>query len=270
MPGKPRLDALLVERGLVETRSRAQALIMAGRVTVDGAPVTKAGTPTAPGAELALAEPARYVSRGGEKLATGLRAFALDPGGLRCLDLGSSTGGFTDCLLQHGAAAVAAVDVGRYQLHERLRSDPRVTVLEGVNARTLEPGQLPFPPALITADVSFISLRLVLAPAIACAEPRWRAVVLVKPQFEAGREQVRKGVVRDPEVRRRVLQDFAQFVAEGGLGRPAAVLGVCDSSLPGPAGNREYLIDLAAAGHPVARERATDVQAAIEVAVGER
>jgi 23S rRNA (cytidine1920-2'-O)/16S rRNA (cytidine1409-2'-O)-methyltransferase len=270
MPGKPRLDALLVDRGLVATRSRAQALIMAGRVTVDGSPVTKAGTPTAPDAELALAVSARYVSRGGEKLQTGLEAFAVDPSGLRCLDLGSSTGGFTDCLLQHGAAAVAAVDVGHHQLHERLRGDPRVTVLEGVNARTLARGQLPFAPALITADVSFISLRLVLPPAVACAEPKWRAVVLVKPQFEAGREWVRKGVVRDPEVRRRVLQELAQFVAEGGLGSPAAVLGVCDSSLPGPAGNREYLLDLAAAGHPIARERATDVQAAIEVAVGDR
>jgi 23S rRNA (cytidine1920-2'-O)/16S rRNA (cytidine1409-2'-O)-methyltransferase len=270
MPGKPRLDALLVERGLVATRSRAQSLIMAGRVTVDGAPVTKAGTPTAPDAELAVVASARYVSRGGEKLETGLRTFAVDPTGLRCLDVGSSTGGFTDCLLQHGAAAVAAVDVGRHQLHERLRGDPRVTVLEGMNARTLEPGRLPFAPALITADVSFISLRLVLPAAIACAEPGWRAVVLVKPQFEAGRDQVRKGVVRDPEVRRRVLQGFAQFVAAGGLGSPAAVLGVCDSSLPGPAGNREYLMDLVAAEHPIARERATDVQAAIEVAVGER
>jgi 23S rRNA (cytidine1920-2'-O)/16S rRNA (cytidine1409-2'-O)-methyltransferase len=268
MPGKPRLDALLVERGLVATRSRAQALIMAGRVTVDGSPVTKAGTPTAPEAELAVAASAQYVSRGGEKLQAGLEAFAVDPAGLRCLDLGSSTGGFTDCLLQHGAAAVVAVDVGRHQLHERLRGDPRVTVLEGVNARTLKPGQLPFPPALMTADVSFISLRLVLPPAVACAEPQWRAVVLVKPQFEAGRESVRKGVVRDPAVRRRVLQELAQFVAEGGLGSPAAVLGVCDSSLPGPAGNREYLMDLAAAAHPIARERATDVQAAIEGAVG--
>jgi 23S rRNA (cytidine1920-2'-O)/16S rRNA (cytidine1409-2'-O)-methyltransferase len=270
MPGKPRLDALLVERGLVATRSRAQALIMAGRVTVDGSPATKAGTPTAPEAELAVAASDRYVSRGGEKLHTGLEAFAVDPAGLRCLDLGSSTGGFTDCLLQHGAAAVAAVDVGRHQLHERLRGDPRVTLLEGVNARMLEAEQLPFAPALITADVSFISLRLVLPPAVACAEPEWRAVVLVKPQFEAGRDRVRKGVVRDPEVRRQVLQELAQFVADGGLGRPAAVLGVCDSSLPGPAGNREYLMHIAAAGQPIARERATDVQAAIEVAVGGR
>jgi 23S rRNA (cytidine1920-2'-O)/16S rRNA (cytidine1409-2'-O)-methyltransferase len=184
---------------------------------------------------------------------------------MRCLDLGSSTGGFTDCLLQHGAAHVVCVDVGRNQLHERLRADARVTVMEGVNARALEPGMLPYRPELVTADVSFISLRLVLPPALACAAPAWRALALVKPQFEVGKGETRRGVVRDPEVRLRVLRDFTAFAA--GLG--AAVLGVCDSCVPGPAGNREYVVDLAAAGHPAAQEREPDVERAIADAVAD-
>jgi 23S rRNA (cytidine1920-2'-O)/16S rRNA (cytidine1409-2'-O)-methyltransferase len=261
--GSTRLDVLMAERGIAESRSRAQALIMAGRVLVEGTVVTKAGTPVAQAASIELVAPPRYVSRGGEKLETALRAFAVDVAGLRCLDLGSSTGGFTDCLLQHGAAHVVCVDVGRNQLHERLRADARVTVMEGVNARRLEPGMLPYRPELVTADVSFISLRLVLPPAVACAAPVWRALVLVKPQFEAGKGEVRRGVVRDPEVRRRVLREFGAFAA--GLG--AAVLGVCDSCVPGPAGNREYVVDLAAAGHPAAQEREPDVERAIADAV---
>ena len=269
MADRRRLDSALVDRGLVDTRSRAQALVMAGRVTVDGAVVTKAGTPVAVDAALVVVEPPRYVSRGGNKLETALLRFAVDVRGERCVDLGSSTGGFTDCLLQHGAAAVTAVDVGRHQLHERLRADPRVTVLEGVNARGLTCAQLPFSPGLVTADVSFVSLRLVLGPAVACAIPAWRALVLVKPQFEAGRAQVRKGVVRDPEVRRRVLRDLAAFVTEGALGRPASVLGVCDSSFPGPAGNREYLMYLAAADHPLVEEHSIDVERSIANAVEE-
>jgi 23S rRNA (cytidine1920-2'-O)/16S rRNA (cytidine1409-2'-O)-methyltransferase len=260
---RPRLDIALVERGLAESRSRAQALIMAGRVRVDGRVVTKAGTPTDPASALELEAPPRFVSRGGEKLETALDRFAIDVEGERCLDVGASTGGFTDCLLQHGAAAVAAVDVGRGQLHERLRTDPRVTVLEGVNARFLTPAQLPFRPTLLTADVSFISLRLVLPPAVAAAAPAWRAVVLVKPQFEAGRADVRRGVVRDPEVRRRVVRDWITFVTDGGLGTPGVVLGVCDSLVPGPAGNREYLVYLADGRHPRASEQPLDVDAAI-------
>jgi 23S rRNA (cytidine1920-2'-O)/16S rRNA (cytidine1409-2'-O)-methyltransferase len=259
-----RLDVRLVELGLAKTRSRAQALIMAGRVTLDGAVVDKAGRAVPDDAQLAVAEPPRYVSRGGEKLETALRCFSVDVGGLHCLDVGSSTGGFTDCLLQHGAAAVACVDVGRNQLHERLRADPRVTVLEGVNARELTPEQLPFRPEFLTADVSFISLRLVLPPAIACLTDAWHGIVLVKPQFEAGRAEVRKGVVRDPAVHVRVLRGLAAFASE----RTIPVLGVCDSSLPGPAGNREYLMELAAAAHPAAQGRNVDIEQAIESAVG--
>ncbi|HEX5558304.1 MAG TPA: TlyA family RNA methyltransferase [Gaiellales bacterium] len=263
MRGSTRLDVLMAERGIAESRSRAQALIMAGRVLVEGAVVTKAGTPVAPSAAVELVAPPRYVSRGGEKLETALAAFAVDVAGLHCLDVGSSTGGFTDCLLQHGAAHVVCVDVGRNQLHERLRADARVTVMEGVNARRLEPAMLPYPPALVTADVSFISLRLVLPPVLGCAAPVWRALVLVKPQFEVGKGETRRGVVRDPEVRRRVLREFSAFAA--GLG--AVVLGVCDSCVPGPAGNREYVVDLAAAGHPAAQEREPDVERAIADAV---
>src|SRR6185312_615685 len=174
--GSTRLDVLMAERGIAESRSRAQALIMAGRVIVEGAVVTKAGTPVAPAASIELVAPPRYVSRGGEKLETALRAFGVEVAGARGLDVGSSTGGFTDCLLQHGAAHVVCVDVGRNQLHERLRADARVTVMEGVNARHLEPGMLPYRPELVTADVSFISLRLVLPPVLACADPVWRAL----------------------------------------------------------------------------------------------
>jgi len=259
-----RLDVLMAERGIAESRSRAQALIMAGRVLVEGAVVTKAGSPVAQTARVELVAPPRYVSRGGEKLETALRTFAVDVTGEACLDVGASTGGFTDCLLQHGAARVIAVDVGRNQLHERLAADGRVTVADGVNARRLDCGALPYRPALITADVSFISLRLVLPAAIACAEPEWRALVLVKPQFEAGRGDVRRGVVRDPEVRRRVLREFCAFVTAAG----AVVLGVCDSCVPGPAGNREYMVHAAAAGHPAAQEGGVDVERAIADAVG--
>jgi 23S rRNA (cytidine1920-2'-O)/16S rRNA (cytidine1409-2'-O)-methyltransferase len=264
---RTRLDAALVERGLVETRSRAQALIMAGRVRVDGGVVTKAGSPVGPDAQLELVEAPRYVSRGGDKLQTALEAFEVEVAGELCLDVGASTGGFTDCLLQHGAARVAAVDVGRGQLHERVACDPRVTVRDGVNARYLEPGQLPFSPGMVTVDVSFISLRLVLPAVIACAGTAWSALVLVKPQFEAGRAEVRRGVVRDPQVRRQVLQDVASFATGGGLGTPSVVLGVCDSLVPGPAGNREFFVYLVAAGHPLAEDHAVDVQSAIEQAI---
>jgi 23S rRNA (cytidine1920-2'-O)/16S rRNA (cytidine1409-2'-O)-methyltransferase len=269
MAPRVRLDAMLVDRGLVDSRIRAQALVMSGRVIVDGSIVTKAGTQVAPGAALEIMHGPRYVSRGGNKLETALEWFAIDVDSERCLDVGSSTGGFTDCLLQHGAASVIAVDVGRHQLHERLRADPRVTVLEGTNARGLEPSRLPYRPGLVTADVSFVSLRLVLGPAVACAGTPWRAVVLVKPQFEAARDRVHKGVVRDPDVRRQVLRDLAGFVTGGGLGRPASVLGVCDSLHPGPAGNREYLMYLAAAGDPPAKEHEIDVDQSIEAAVGQ-
>ena len=189
---KKRLDVVLVERGLAESREQAKALVMAGLVPGYDKPGQQVGDD----ATLTVERPPRFVSRGGEKLAHALDALGVDPSGKGCLDLGASTGGFTDCLLQRGAARVIALDVGYGQLHPRLRDDDRVTVLERVNARHLD--ALPFPPELITCDVSFISATRVLPPAIVLAAPGWEALVLVKPQFEAGRADVPKGVVRDP------------------------------------------------------------------------
>jgi 23S rRNA (cytidine1920-2'-O)/16S rRNA (cytidine1409-2'-O)-methyltransferase len=260
-----RLDAALVHRGLAETRSRAQALVMAGRVMVDGVVVDKAGAQVGETALIEVIRPPRFVSRGGDKLETGIVRWQVTLAGERCMDVGASTGGFTDCLLQHGAAEVIALDVGRGQLHERLAANPAVHRIDQVNARGLRPQQLPYSPTFLTVDVSFISLRLVLPAAVACAQDRWRALVLVKPQFEAGRERVRGGVVRDPAVRRQVLHDLCDFA----ISLPAVILGVCDSSHPGPAGNREYLLYLASHGHPVAEERQADVNAEIRDAVGD-
>jgi 23S rRNA (cytidine1920-2'-O)/16S rRNA (cytidine1409-2'-O)-methyltransferase len=237
---KKRLDVLLVERGLAESRAQAQALVMAGRVPG----FDKAGQQVDEGVSLALTELQRFVSRGGEKLDHALDVLGVDPEGRRCLDVGASTGGFTDVLLQRGAAEVIALDVGRAQLHERLREDPRVIVMENVNARHL--AELPFAPELVTCDVSFISLRQVLPAVLALAEPGWEAVVLVKPQFEAGREQVKGGVVRSPDVHRRVLRD----VAEAALEWDAATVGVADSGLPGPKGNREFFLHLVHQANP--------------------
>jgi 23S rRNA (cytidine1920-2'-O)/16S rRNA (cytidine1409-2'-O)-methyltransferase len=232
---RKRLDVLLVERGLAESRSQAQALVMAGRVPG----FDKAGQQVDESAALEVLEPPRYVSRGGEKLAHALERLDVDPAGRDAVDVGSSTGGFTDVLLQHGARRVIALDVGRAQLHERLREDPRVTVMEGVNARHLE--RLPFAPELVTCDVSFISVRQALPPVLRLAEPGWEALVLVKPQFEAGRADAKGGVVRDPDVHRRVLRE----VAEAALDWDAESRGVADSGLPGPKGNREFFLHLA-------------------------
>ncbi len=232
---KKRVDVLLVERGLAESRTQAQALLMAGRVHG----YDKAGAQVDVDAELVVEAPARFVSRGGEKLAHALEAFGVEIGGRSCLDVGASTGGFTDALLQAGAARVIALDVGYGQLHSRLRTDPRVTVLERVNARYLE--RLPFPVELVTCDVSFIGLRTVLPPVLRLAAPGWEALVLVKPQFEAGREEVgRGGVVRDAVVHGRVLLQ----VAEAALGWDAETVGAVDSGLPGPKGNREFFLQL--------------------------
>jgi 23S rRNA (cytidine1920-2'-O)/16S rRNA (cytidine1409-2'-O)-methyltransferase len=232
---RKRLDVLLVERGLAESRGQAQALVMAGLVPGHA----KAGEQVDEGVELVVELPPRYVSRGGDKLEHALDELGVEVAGRDCLDVGASTGGFTDALLQRGAARVIALDVGRGQLHERLRSDPRVTVLERTNAR--EVTELPFAPELVTCDVSFISVRLALPLALMLARPGWEALVLVKPQFEAGREEVgRGGVVRDREVHGRVLRE----IAEAALAWPAQTVGVVDSGLPGPKGNREFFLHL--------------------------
>jgi 23S rRNA (cytidine1920-2'-O)/16S rRNA (cytidine1409-2'-O)-methyltransferase len=232
---RKRLDVLLVERGLAESRAQAQALVMAGLVPG----YAKAGQQVEESAELVVDRPQRFVSRGGEKLAHALDELDVDVTGREALDVGASTGGFTDVLLQRGAARVIALDVGRGQLHERLRADPRVTVLERTNSRELT--ELPFAPDLVTCDVSFISVRTALPPALVLARPGWEALVLVKPQFEAGREEVgRGGVIRDPEIHRRVLRE----IAEAALAWPAQTNGVVDSGLPGPKGNREFFLHL--------------------------
>ncbi len=232
---RKRLDVLLVERGLAESRAQAQALVMAGLVPGH----SKAGEQVDESADLTVESPPPYVSRGGQKLAHALDALRVEVAGRDCLDVGASTGGFTDVLLQRGAARVIALDVGRGQLHARLRGEPRVTVLERTNARDL--AALPFPPELVTCDVSFISVRTALPPALALARPGWEALVLVKPQFEAGRGEVgRRGVVRDREVHRRVLREIAQAA----LAWPGETAGIVDSGLPGPKGNREFFLHL--------------------------
>jgi 23S rRNA (cytidine1920-2'-O)/16S rRNA (cytidine1409-2'-O)-methyltransferase len=237
---KKRVDVLLVERGLAESRAQAQALVLAGRVPGYEKPSTQVDD----AAELEVEAQPQFVSRGALKLGHALDAFGVNPAGKDAVDVGASTGGFTDVLLQRGAARVAAVDVGYGQLHERLRADPRVTVLERTNARELR--ELPFSPQLVVCDVSFISVRLVLPPVLALAKPGWEAVVLVKPQFEAGRAEVRKGgVVRDVGVRGRVVRE----IAGAALGWQGQTVGAVDSGLPGPKGNREVFL------HFVHRER---------------
>ena len=233
---RKRLDIVLVERGLAESRAQAQALVMAGLVRGHSKP----GEQVDDAVELEVASLPPFVSRAGHKLAHALDAFGVDPAGLDCLDLGASTGGFTDALLQRGAARVIALDVGHGQLHTKVRDDPRVTVLERVNARALT--ELPFPPQLVTCDVSFISVRTALPPSLALAAPGWQALVLVKPQFEAGRGDVPKGVVRDANVHRRVLHD----IAAAATAWRSRVAGVVDSGLPGPKGNREFVLYLKA------------------------
>jgi 23S rRNA (cytidine1920-2'-O)/16S rRNA (cytidine1409-2'-O)-methyltransferase len=239
--GKKRLDVLLVERGLAENRSQAQALVLAGRIPGH----SKAGEQMSEDVELEVAPGARFVSRGGEKLVAALAAFAVDVYGEDCLDVGASTGGFTDCLLQAGAARVVALDVGYGQLHPALRENPRVTVLERTNVRDLRCEQLPFRPTFVVSDVSFIGLAKALPPALACAEPGWRALVLVKPQFEAGPADVGKGgVVRDSAVHERVLDELLAQVPDWG----AEALGVEPSAVRGPKGNQEFFLYLADAG----------------------
>ena len=242
---KKRLDVLLVERGLAVSRSQAQALVLAGRVRGQD----KAGSLLDEEARLEVTQPPRFVSRGGEKLAHALATFSVDVAGEDCLDVGASTGGFTDCLLQAGAARVCALDVGRGQLHERLLRDDRVSVHERVNARLLVCTDLPFQPTFVTCDVSFISLRAALPPVLVCASPAFRALVLVKPQFEAGRADAGRGVVREPAVHRRVLRELARASQEWGPDG-CRVAGICDSGLPGPKGNREFFLYLLGGQQP--------------------
>ena len=235
-----RLDRLMVDRGLTATRERARALILAGVVTVDGERVTKAGTAVDAGAAVTLAAPEHpYVGRGGLKLAWALDQFRIDVAGREALDIGASTGGFTDVLLQRGAARVVALDVGHGQLDWRLRNDPRVVVLEGRNARTLERADLPAGAGVVTIDVSFISLRMILprVPPV-LADPA-DVVALVKPQFEAGRREVgRGGLVKDPAIHARVLGEVAAAAASCGLARVA----MTRSPITGASGNQEFLL----------------------------
>ncbi len=240
-----RLDQALVDRGLVETRSRAQALILGGKVRVgegDSARSDhKAGDLIDGDTPLSITEQDLYVSRGGHKLAAALDTFEIDPAGLAALDVGASTGGFTDVLLQRGARHVYALDVGRGQLADALRRDDRVTSLERTNARTLTATTLPEPIALAVIDVSFISLDKVLGPVASTLVPRAPIVALVKPQFEAGKGRTDHGVVRDPAIHREVLERIVQVAAERGLGTRALIA----SPLTGPEGNREFLVHLA-------------------------
>jgi 23S rRNA (cytidine1920-2'-O)/16S rRNA (cytidine1409-2'-O)-methyltransferase len=242
MAGKVRLDVALVERGLVPTRERARAMILAGQVTVDGRVISKAGTPVAAEADVQLAVPDHpYVGRGGIKLAHALDAFGVDVRGRRALDVGASTGGFTDVLLQRGARDVIALDVGHNQLDWKLRTDPRVIVREGVNARALTSNDVPHPVDVVTIDVAFISLRHIFPslPPFLAAYPD--VIALVKPQFEAGRDDVGKGgIVSDPAVHDAVVAQVTVYAADAGLVRAA----MTPSPITGATGNREFFLHL--------------------------
>ena len=237
---RTRLDKLVLERGLAPTREKAQALILAGQIHINGRRADKAGMPVPADARVELVgEPPRYVSRGGIKLEGALEDFSLDPSGKICLDIGSSTGGFTDCLLQHGAARVYAVDVGKGQLDWKLRQDARVVVREGINARHLKPEDIGEPVDWVTLDVAFISVAKVLPAALACARPDATFLILVKPQFELSQKQVGKGgIVRDPALHREAVEKVSQAAVEVGLGE----IQVRESRLPGAEGNREFFL----------------------------
>jgi 23S rRNA (cytidine1920-2'-O)/16S rRNA (cytidine1409-2'-O)-methyltransferase len=245
---KVRLDTLLAQRGLFASRARAAASVMAGEVRLGGrggARAAKPGQLVAEDIELAVDERPRFVSRGGIKLANALDAAGVEAAGRRCLDVGASTGGFTDCLLQRGAEHVVALDVAYGELDWSLRTDARVTVLERTNARSLAPGDLPYAPDLVVADVSFISLTKVLPAILTCCADRFDLLAMVKPQFEVGRARVGKGgVVRSADDRRAALVDVATSARASG----AAVLGFASSGLPGPKGNRETFVWLAEQG----------------------
>ena len=256
---RQRIDTLLAERGAFSSRTAAAAAIRAGEVQLgqDGPFALRPSQLVEPEADLIVADGPRYVSRGGIKLQNALEAFGIDVAGRDCLDVGASTGGFTDCMLQQGAARVAAVDVAHGELDWKLRNDPRVIAIEGLNARSLEPADLPFVPSLATVDVSFISLSKVLPAVAEALSEDGEVLALVKPQFELGREKVGKGVVRDPALRREAIAMAADAAQSLGL----AVCGIASSGLPGPKGNRESFIWCSSRGESLA-----DVEAAIHEA----
>jgi 23S rRNA (cytidine1920-2'-O)/16S rRNA (cytidine1409-2'-O)-methyltransferase len=240
-PSRQRADRLLVQRGLFDSRAKAQAAIEAGLVSANGALVRRSSDEIVRDAALSATPAHPYVSRGGVKLAAALDAFGFDAKGRVCLDVGASTGGFTQVLLQRGARQIYAVDVGRGQLHESLRARPEVVSLEQTDIRKLSPSQLGEPPDLVTIDVSFISLRLMLPAALALAKPPAQLVALIKPQFEAGRAHLKKGIVRDPQIHAAICDDIADFVATLGW----RVLGIVPSPIAGGDGNSEFLLGAA-------------------------
>jgi len=259
---KSRIDAVLADRGLFPSRSAAAGAVRAGEVRIgqDGPVALRPSQLVEPDANLILDEGPRYVSRGGTKLENALEALGVDVTGRDCLDVGASTGGFTDCLLQRGATRVAATDVAYGQLDVRLREDPRVHVIERLNAREMEPADLPFGPSLATIDVSFISLAKVLPAVSRCLEPGGDLLAMVKPQFELGRERVGRGVVRDPADRREAILAVAAAARELGL----PIRGFASSGLPGPKGNRETFVWCGGSGPEV-----EDLEAAVAAVVEE-
>jgi 23S rRNA (cytidine1920-2'-O)/16S rRNA (cytidine1409-2'-O)-methyltransferase len=254
---RTRIDAVLAERGLFPSRSAAAGAVRAGAVRVgdDGPLALRPSQLVEPDTKLLVEAGPRFVSRGGIKLDNALDALAIDVAGRDCLDIGASTGGFTDCLLQRGAERVVALDVAYGQIDLRLREDPRVSVIERLNARELTPDDLPFQPSLATVDVSFISLTKVLPAVAGCLPPDGELLAMVKPQFELGRERVRKGVVRDAADCREAIRAVALSAQNLGL----AIRGVASSGLPGPKGNREAFVWCGKGGEPV-----TDLDAAIQ------
>ena len=261
-----RLDSELVRRGMAASRGEAVRLIEERRVTVGGAPAHKPARLVQAGDAVEVSgDPPRYVSRGGQKLEAALAGFGIDPSGCRAIDIGASTGGFTDCLLQHGATAVAAVDVGRNQLHERLRADPRVTSLERTDVRSLKAAAAGGPAELVVADVSFISLRLIAADL--CRLATADMVVLVKPQFEAGKAEADRGrgVIHDPAVWRRALLEVCRAVVDAG----AAIMGVMVSPVTGAEGNVEFLLHARVGPGAAGLAEATAIEAAVDAAVAQ-
>jgi len=235
-----RLDSLMAETGVAESREQAHKLILAGAVLIDGRKAIKPSEQVADGSRIEVLQEPPYVSRGGYKLEKALREFKINPKGCNAVDVGASTGGFTDCLLQNGAAKVYAVDVGYGQLHQKLRGDSRVVVMERTNARYLTPEMFPDPLQIATVDVAFISLKLILPPLLACVAEGADVIALVKPQFEAGARFVKKGVVRDAVVHAKVLNNLLEWLK----GQPVCVKGVSWSPITGPKGNIEFLLYL--------------------------